>query len=161
MGFELFVEGPLLWAVFLVLLLGVISRLVFFIYRILRTGKEHNFGWGQRAALVLRSLLPFHKGIPKKPLYALSRYAFHACLFVVPIWLSGHIVLWSESRVGWEWASLPDAWADWMTLLLLALATYFFLRRILSKAVRSESRISNVCAKKKAVRSSTGSSING
>ncbi|MFH1122729.1 MAG: 4Fe-4S dicluster domain-containing protein [Pseudomonadota bacterium] len=139
MDVDLFVEGPLLWIVFLVFLVGVVSRLVFFFYKILRTGKEEDFGWGNRVAIFIRSLLPFHKGIPKRPLYALLRYAFHACLFAVPIWLSAHIVLWSESRFGWEWASLPDAWADRMTLLLLALAAYFLLTRILSRNARLDS----------------------
>ena len=139
MDADLFVEGPLLWTVFLVFLAGILSRLFFFFYRILKVGKEKNFQWGSRVVIFVRSLLPFHKGIPKKPLYALLRYAFHACLFVVPIWLTGHVVLWSESRLEWEWASLPDAWADAMTVLLLVLAAYFMARRVISKEARADS----------------------
>jgi len=138
MDFYAFVEGPLLWIVLLIFAVGVLSRLFFFSYSIVRNGKEKDAGWGYRAAIFARFSLPFHKGVFKKPLYALLRYAFHACLFIVPIWLSGHIVLWSESRFEWEWAALPDAWADGMTLLLLALAAYFLLRRIVSRGSRNE-----------------------
>jgi len=60
-------------------------------------------------------------------------------MLIVPIWFSGHIVLWSESRFEWEWVELPDAWADWMTLVLLGLATYFLIRRIIIPEIRLNS----------------------
>ena len=82
-------------------------------------------GPGYYLATFGRFFIPFHKAVAKKPGYALLRYVFHLCLFVVPIWLGGHIVLWSESRFGWDWKSLPDSWADWMTLLVLAAALFF------------------------------------
>lgn len=138
-----FVEGPLMWIVFLVFAVAVLARLFFFSYNILRSGKEQHAGMGRKVALFARFFLPFHKGVPRKPLYALARYLFHACLFIVPIWFSGHIVLWSESRFEWEWGALPDAWADAMTLLLLALAAYFLLRRIIWKGERSDSVLSD------------------
>ena len=105
MDFYAFVEGPLLWIVFLIFAVGVLSRLLFFSYNIVRSGKKKDAGWAYRAAIFARFFLPFHKGVPKKPLYALLRYAFHVCLFIVPIWLSGPIVLWSESSFEWEWAA--------------------------------------------------------
>jgi len=63
----------------------------------------------------------------KKPIYAVVRYIFHICLIAVPVWLAGHIALWEESRFELNWRALPDAWADWMTLLLLGLAIYFLI----------------------------------
>ncbi len=82
---------------------------------------------------------PLYKVFVKKPLYSALRYIFHICLIVVPVWLSGHIVLIEESCLGWTWTALPDAWADWMTLLLLGLAGYFFIRRGISSEIRQNS----------------------
>jgi ferredoxin len=90
---------------------------------------------------ITRSFLPFHRAFAQKPLYTLLRYVFHICLFAVPIGLSGHIILWSESRFEWDWSALPDAWADWMTLILLTLAVYFLLRHLILSRIRRESSI--------------------
>jgi ferredoxin len=136
MDFGSFVEGPLLWIVSLLVITGIIVRLVFFSYAIIKSSKDRYFRWIYILATLGRSLVPFHDAVTKKPLYAILRYIFHACLIVVPVWLSGHIVLWEESRFEWTWAALPDAWADWMTLLFLALATYFLIRRIIVTDIR-------------------------
>jgi nitrate reductase gamma subunit len=74
--------------------------------------------------------------VKKNPVFIICVYLFHICLIVVPIWLAGHISLWEESRFGWSWSSLPDKWADWMTLLVFAIAIYFILRRALSPDLR-------------------------
>lgn len=90
-----------------------------------------------------RSFVPFHSAITKQPIYAVQRYIFHICLIVVPIWLSGHVALWEESRLEWGWSALPDVWADWMTLLVLALAAYFLLRRLMMRSLRLSSSASD------------------
>jgi formate hydrogenlyase subunit 6/NADH:ubiquinone oxidoreductase subunit I len=136
MDFGSFVEGQLLWIVFLIFIIGIITRVAFFFYAIIKSGKDKDFRWRYILAAFGRSLLPFHNAVPKKPVYSTLRYIFHICLVVVPIWLSGHIVLWEESRFEWGWSPLPDAWADWMTLLFLGLATYFLIRRIIFTDIR-------------------------
>ncbi|MEE9611711.1 MAG: 4Fe-4S dicluster domain-containing protein [Desulfatiglandales bacterium] len=139
MDFESFVEGPLLWGVFLVFIIGIVTRLVFFFLAITRSAEHKN----SKGSFILTSFgrlfLPFHKAITKRPVYATLRYIFHICLIVVPIWLGAHIVLWEESRFEWSWTALPDAWADWMTLLLLGLAAYFLIRRIVLSDIRTNS----------------------
>jgi len=143
MDFSSFVEGPLLWIVFLLVIAGIIARVVFFFYAIIQSGKDRDSSWRYSLATFGRSLVPFHNAVTKRPLYAILRYIFHICLIVVPVWLSGHIALWEESRFGWAWSALPDAWADWMTLLLLALAAYFLIRRIVVKDIRLTSSTSD------------------
>jgi len=139
------VEGPLWWIVSVVFLAGLLMRLSFFLCSII-TGNKRNEGKGQTstAGALGRFFLPLHKAFTKKPLYTILRYVFHGCLFVVPIWLSGHIVLWSESRFEWDWAALPDAWADGITLILLALAAFFLLRRLSSTHMRQSSSILDI-----------------
>jgi ferredoxin len=139
MDFDSFVEGPLLWVVFLMFVFGLIGRAVCFSLAIARSGNRSKLREINLATIFSRLLFPFHKGIVKMPVYAAIRYAFHMCLIVVPIWLGGHIVLWEESRFEWSWTSLPDVWADWMTLLLLSLAAYFLIRRIAFSEVRLNS----------------------
>ena len=135
------VEGPLLWIVLLVFFAGLLIRMSFFFGSIIKSGRVKENRQIYTVTNLGRLFLPFHKAIQKKPVYAALRYVFHVCLFVVPIWLSGHIVLWSESRFEWDWIALPEAWADWMTLLVLALAAYFLLRHLIAKDIRQESTI--------------------
>ena len=139
MDFYSLIEGPLVWISFLIFIIGIITRLVFFFTAIIKSGLDKDSTWGYSLAAFGRFLLPFHKAIGNKPIYATLRYIFHLCLIVVPIWLSGHIVLWSESRFEWEWAALPDVWADWMTLVLLGLSVYFLIRRIIFQDIRLNS----------------------
>jgi NAD-dependent dihydropyrimidine dehydrogenase PreA subunit len=143
MDFGSFVEGPLLWAVFLVIIFGILTRLVLFILEIIINSRDKDFRLRYNFITLGRFLVPFHMAVPKRPLYAVLRYIFHMCMLVVPIWLSGHIVLWEESRFEWGWAGLPDAWADWMTIILLGLAAYFFIRRIVLRDIRLTSSLSD------------------
>lgn len=139
MDFYSFVEGPLLWIAFLVFLAALSVRLFFFSCSIIRSSRDKDKRQVYTIATFGRFFLPFHKAVVKKPIYATLRYIFHLCMLVVPIWYSGHIVLWSESRFEWEWVELPDAWADWMTLVLLGLAVYFLIRRIIISEIRLNS----------------------
>jgi len=139
MDFDAFVEGPLLWIVFLLFLVGVFTRFCFFVYSIIKNDKYKGFRSLHLLAVVGRFVVPFHSAIRNHTIYAILRYAFHVCLIVVPICLSGHIVLWEESRFEWNWVALPDIWADGMTLLLLCLASYFLVRRIIFPAIRASS----------------------
>jgi Pyruvate/2-oxoacid:ferredoxin oxidoreductase delta subunit len=143
MDFENFVEGPLLWIVFLVLFSAIIARWVFFSFRIIHDADTAQPGRSSKAAMFGRFFFPFHKALVKRPLYALVRYVFHLCLFVVPIWLGGHVALWAESRFEWDWSSLPDPWADWMTMAVMVIAVFFIIRRIAWPRVRPGSSVSD------------------
>jgi len=143
MRLDLLVEGPLLRCVFVVFFIGIAARIAFFLKAILASSKDKDSGPKYLPVTLGRSLLPFHMGLKKRPVYASLRYVFHSCLFVVPIFLYGHIVLWEESRFEWGWTPLPDIWADRLTLLVLALCLTFLLRRILVPEVRRLSSVSD------------------
>jgi ferredoxin len=121
-----------------------LTRLAFFFSAVFRDPGKKEQGWGHHLITVGRSVLPFHRAALKMPVYAGLRYVFHICLFAVPIWLSGHIVLLSESRLEWDWAALPDAWADGMTILVVLLALFFLIRRVIVPNVRSGSTVSDL-----------------
>lgn len=141
MNIESFIEGPLLWIALLLLISVITVRLVFFFTTIIKSSQDKNSRIVYNLKTFGRFLAPFHMGIMKHPFYCTLRYVFHACLFIVPIWLSGHIALWYESRFEWEWVAIPDEWADRMTITLLALALYFIIRRIFIKELRLNSSI--------------------
>jgi len=130
MDLSIFAEGPLLWIVFLLFLTGVSARLIFFGIKILTSPKGDQGRVAFSVPVFGRFLLPFHKAIAKKPLYAVIRYVFHLSLFIVPIWLAGHVSLWEESRLGWTWSTIPDKVADWMTILVIVIAAFFLVRRL-------------------------------
>jgi ferredoxin len=137
MDLSSFAEGPLLWIVFVSFLVGVTARLFFFGIKIITSPKGEQLGWGFTMPIFGRVLLPFHKAIAKKPLYAVIRYAFHLGLFIVPIWLAGHVSLWEESRLGWSWSTIPDKFADWTTLVVIAIAAFFLARRLVWPEARA------------------------
>ncbi|MBW2610190.1 MAG: 4Fe-4S binding protein [Deltaproteobacteria bacterium] len=139
MDFESLAMGPLLWLVSLIFILGILIRLAFFIFRMLNSNRDEKQGWHHKIILMGRSLLPFHRAVTKKAVYAATRYVFHICLIAAPVWFSGHIVFWEESRFEWSYLSLPDVWADWMTLLVIILSIYFFIRRLLMPDLRLNS----------------------
>ena len=144
MDFYSILEGPVLWVVFLIFLAAIITRCFLFLWVIIKNSSRNRDKRPIHIAKALAGVLvPFHRAFAKKPLYTSIRYIFHICLFAVPLGLSGHIVLWSESRLEWDWAALPDAWADWMTLFLLALVVYFLLRRLMIAKIRRESSIND------------------
>jgi len=141
MDFTAIIEGPLLKISFIFLFVGVITRLAFFIFSIIKSGKDKENRGTYFFKIFGRFLAPFHMAVFKRPIYSSLRYIFHICLFVVPIWFASHISLWEESSLQWSWTSIPDGWADWMTLLLLALALFFIIRHFATKELRSRSSI--------------------
>jgi len=114
-----FSETTLLWIVALFFVVGIAWRSLCFLICLFRKRPVSRHGIWQRCINLLRSGIPFHKAALKRPVYAFLRYSFHVCLFVAPIWFSGHIVLWEESFFEWYWTPLPDTAVDWMTLFVL------------------------------------------
>ena len=51
--------------------------------------------------------------------------------------------MWEMTRFEWSWTPIPDEWADAMTILLLALAAFFLIRRLVIKDVRITSSLSD------------------
>ena len=145
MDFFLFVEGPLLWIAFLTFFIGSILRAALFLSVSLKRDKiiYQYFSWKYVLATLGRWLLPLNKDVTKNPIFTILGYIFHVCLIVVPVWFSGHISLWEESRFEWSWTPIPDGLADWMTLIFLAIALFFLLRRIISADIRLLSTFSD------------------
>ena len=145
MDFYSFVEGPLLWIAFITFVIGSLVRVALFLVISRKTDKiiYQHFSWKYVLLTLGRWLLPINKAVAKSPIFSGLGYVFHICLIALPIWYSGHISLWEESRFEWSWASMPDGLADWMTLIFLAIAIFFLLRRIFSANIRLISTFSD------------------
>lgn len=141
MDFETFIEGPLLWIVFSIFILGLLFRLFSFLISIFKSKKAGTkpFNWKFVLSSIGRIFFPLHKTVIRKPLYTSLRYIFHICLFLVPIALDGHVTLWEASSLEISWPTLPDKLADWMTILFIVLSVLFLLRRIVFPNIRRRS----------------------
>ena len=128
-----FAETTLLWMVAVFFLTGIVIRSLFFVVNIFRRRPFSRRSVVHRFLTLVGVFAPFHRAVLKKPVYSTLRYVFHACLFIVPVWFSGHVYQWEESRLEWYWTPLPDEWADWMTLVVLAACAFFLTRRIFLK----------------------------
>jgi ferredoxin len=137
-----FTETTLLYTVAIFFVAGTLLRGLFFVVNIFRSRPFSRRSVLYRFVTLFGIFAPFHRAILKLPVYTIIRYAFHVCIFIVPIWFSGHVYLWEDSRFEWYWTPLPDVWADWMTLCVLAACAFFFARRIILKD-RLNTRISD------------------
>ena len=123
------------------LVIGLALRVLFFIGRLVYAGwsSRHRNGLILTALNFLRALLPYHAHALKAPFYTGLRYVFHACLFIVPIWYSGHIAMWEESSLEWYWTPISDEATDFMTLAVIGIGAYFLLRRLIVPETRRRS----------------------
>jgi formate hydrogenlyase subunit 6/NADH:ubiquinone oxidoreductase subunit I len=141
--FDYFIEGPLLKIVLAVFFIGIFYRFICFVYVTLSQDMGPYAKIKGRFLNIIRLFIPFHKGISKNFLYGTVRFIFHLCLIIVPVWFYGHIELWEESRWGWSWNALPDAWIDGMTIVLLVLSCFFIIRRFAVPVIRRDSTVSD------------------
>ncbi len=141
MDLSSFIEGALLRVVFIIFGAAVLVRIIFFISSIIKSRKDKTGGIFYFPSIFARFFAPFHRAFLKRPVYASLRYIFHICLFVVPLWLAGHISMWEDSRLEWSWTPIPDNWADWMTLMVLALVVFFIIRHFATRDLRSRSSL--------------------
>jgi nitrate reductase gamma subunit len=153
MAFAAFVEGPLVWIAFLTFLFGSALRLLFFFTLSRKKDKPiyRFFSLKWMLLSIVRWLFPANVDIKKNPIFSSLGYIFHICLLAVPLFYSAHVFLWEESRFKWKWWSMPDKWADWMSLILLGIAIFFIIRRIVLPQVRIITTLSDyllvvVCA---------------
>jgi NAD-dependent dihydropyrimidine dehydrogenase PreA subunit len=143
MDWDYLIQHTLLRLAFLVLILGVTLRIVFFFFAVSKCSLHAKYGLRTLLSNLGRAVVPLHMVFSKKTLYAIMRYVFHICVIVVPIWYSGHIYLWEEYGFDWYWTPLPDVWSDRLTIAVLAFAGYFFVRRIIVLKIQHTSSISD------------------
>jgi len=139
-SFADFVEGPLLWAAWIVFIGGTLYRFISFFTLSAKRDKVIYEHWSWKYVLLswVRFLLPVNQTVGKSPVISILGYVFHVCLIVVPLFAIAHIMYWEESIWGWSWYSLalPDAWMPWLTWIVIGIGAFFFVRRLARPDVR-------------------------
>ncbi len=132
-----FVRGPLLWVAFLVFIVGMIVRvssLISLSRQKDRVVYNHlSLKWALRS--IFHWLLPLNRTAGQYPVYTAVAYIFHVCLLGIPVFLLAHNLLWYESWHIELW-SLPENFADYMALVMLAAILFLIIRRIVLPYVR-------------------------
>jgi len=133
-----FVSGPLVWIAFIIFIGGSLYKLVYMlsgakkdITLFRHMSVEHSL------ASLLHWLIPFNNQyMRKRPIFTIISFAFHICLLVTPVFLLAHVILFDES---WNvsWLSLPNAVADWMTIIVVAGAVFYAYRRLTDPVVKN------------------------
>ena len=139
------VRGPFAWVALIVFVAGSLYRIV----AMLVSAKKEpllypavSFKDGLRS--ILHGLVPFGSTyMRRQPLFAVVTIGFHLCVFILPLFLLAHIVLWHES---WEilWWSLPDLLADIMAVWVILACSYFLVRRWTVPEVKQVTRPTDI-----------------
>ena len=128
-----FVVGPLAWVAWTIFLGGSLLRLGL-MYRSVKTKDPVVFEYmslkyGMRS--ILHWITPFGTvNWRKNPVMTVVTFAFHILLFLAPIFLLGHVVLWDQA-FGISLPALPEAIADLMAVGVIAACCFFAGRRIM------------------------------
>ncbi len=140
-----FIMGPMVWISFLIFFIGVIFRL----YKMVRLlNKTEKFIYSYMSLKYsLRSILawltPFLPvSTRKRPFFWGVSYIFHVLLFLLPIFLLSHVVLFEES-MQWSWFTLSDSVADILTIIVILALVFFAIRRITVPEVKFLTKMSD------------------
>jgi nitrate reductase gamma subunit len=130
-SFIAFIMGPMVWISAIIFLGGLVFKFIGII-RSVRQKEPYVFSY-LTVKHSLRSigawLIPFFpKSTRQSPVYYGISYVFHILLFVIPLFLASHIVLFNEAfQVSWP--ALNDGVADWLSLSVIAALVFFAIRR--------------------------------
>jgi len=133
-----FIMGPMVWISFLVFVLGLVLKLVLIIKEA-RAKENYIFSYltlFHSLRSICAWLIPFFpRSTREKPAFYGVSYCFHLLLFVIPLFLSAHIVLVEEAfRISWP--ALNDGVADILTIAVIAALVFFMGRRLMVPEVK-------------------------
>ena len=131
-----FARGPLVWIAILVFVAGMVFQFL----KLLRLAKKDKVIYPYMSLTYsLRSLLhwmiPFgSKNMRSRSEVTIVTFAFHICLVLLPLFVTAHVVMFAFS---WNtnWLTLPEGTATVMTLVVIAGAAFFLLRRVMMPEV--------------------------
>ncbi len=134
----LFLSGPAVWLTCFVFLGGFIGRLAF-LYGLSRERdrvlyNHADLSWGFKS--VFHWLVPWGSASMRlQPVFTAVFFVFHLTLFAVPLFFSGHNILLDEA-FHWSLWSMPDGWADILTVVFLLSGAFLLVRRLVRPEVR-------------------------
>jgi len=133
-----FLTGPALWATFIVFAGGLLLRILW-LYRLSRNKDQvfynhASIGWGVKS--ILYWMVPWGSASMRlQPIFTLVVFIFHVTLLAVPLFFFAHNILWDEA-FGISLWSMPNLWADVMSVILIVAIIFLIIRRIIRGEVR-------------------------
>ena len=137
-----FVSGPLAWLAFSIFFVGIIVRAVWYFkglnWQMDRVAYKPHMRFGIKGAL--RSigfwLLPYGThSWRQNPFFTLLVFILHIGLLITPIFLMGHNVM-LEENFGFSLPTIPESFADFLTILVIIAVILLALRRLALPEVR-------------------------
>ncbi|MEJ2722710.1 MAG: nitrate reductase [bacterium] len=132
-----FARGPLVWMAFIIFIGGSNYRVVSTIRHAHKDKVVLPYmRWRYGLRSILHWTVPFAaKNMRMRPAFVVLSFAFHICLFLVPLFTLGHIVMWEQSLGVSLWA-LPNSLSKVMTFIVIIGALSFLMRRLADPTVR-------------------------
>jgi nitrate reductase gamma subunit len=137
-----FGRGPLFRLTFSLMVLGLLRVLLLTIAGIVeayRRNSDRIVPWKQVVRQTAGWLFPIGRLWRKRAVYSSISVLFHVGLLAVPLFLAAHVRLWQRA-LGWGWPALPQALANWLTLLTVGTGFGLFFGRVFYRNSRALSR---------------------
>jgi nitrate reductase gamma subunit len=134
--------GPLFRLCFSLMILGLLRILFLTLFgavQAFRQSADRILPWKDMAVRTATWLIPATRLFTKRPLYSAVSFAFHLGLIATPLLLAAHVLLWRRA-LGFGWPTLPQNWANWLTLTVVATGLALFLGRAGHRGARALSR---------------------
>jgi nitrate reductase gamma subunit len=141
-----FFRGPLLWFSFILFIGGVIYRTVqlfiltrkkksaFYTSKSLKKTESVKYSDEEQKIELLVSFQ--NTLIGKHPVMAIISTIFHFCLFITPVFLAAHNLVFYESW-GFSIFTLSDSICDILTVIFLLCSIFFLIRRLVINKVQA------------------------
>ncbi len=137
-GLYNFVSGPLLWITFIVFICGSIYKIYSLISLVNKKEKFIYTHISMKYSLrsIAHWLTPFATvNWRRHPIMTIVTFVFHLGLVIMPLFISAHVILFTKAW-GISWWTLPNGFADAVTLVVIASGGIFLLRRLALKEVK-------------------------
>ena len=134
-------RGPAFVFSFAFMVLGLVRHVVLTVaemYRTMRRAGDKTLASSKLARATLAWLVPIRK-IRNEFLYSATSVVFHICILIVPVFMGGHIALWSRG-LGVSWPAISNEVADVLTIVAIVTVVALLVQRVSARATRSLSR---------------------
>lgn len=131
-------RGPAFIFCFSFMVLGLMRHVALTVWettRIMRRAGDKSLPLANIARATLAWLFPA-RAIRREGLFTATSILFHAAILIVPVFLAGHVALWTRG-IGLTWPALPSVVADVLTILAVVTAAALAILRITAKATRA------------------------
>jgi nitrate reductase gamma subunit len=123
------------------MVLGLVRHLALTVGQIVRTMRragDKKLNYGALIVATLKWLFPATK-MKDQVLFSLTSVLFHVAVILVPVFLAGHIALWTRG-IGLSWPALPNNVADILTIVAVLTALALVAERAMARSSRALSR---------------------